>query len=195
MHATTIKSAIAASPPGKSRFSHYLAASLLATALASAWSAAAEAQMADQIVLTSPDIQNGAPMTLLAFSGSAARKGDPNFDGARVCGLNKIVRQIDSSSPQFFAALFNMVQISAASIASSLAGTVFYQVNLTGVAVDEIIRSDSVATNANPGNDLTETIVLHATTVNYIYQPVLPNGQKAGPPVTFGWNCITNTAF
>lgn len=202
MRATTIKSAISASSPGKSRFSQYLAASLLTMALALAWSAAAQAQPAEQIVLTSPDIQTGAPLTLLAFSGNAARKGEPNFDGARQCGLNKIVKLVDSSSsPQFFTALFNMVQISAASIASSFDGTVFYQVDLTGVAVDEIIRSFSVADLAlqtPPTLDdiiLTETIILHATTVKYTYQPILPNGQKNGPPVTFGWNCATNTAF
>jgi hypothetical protein len=200
MRATTIKSAIAVSPTGKSRFSQYLAASLLAMALASTWSAAAQAQ--EQIVLTSPDIQNGAPVTLFAFSGNAARRGVPNFDGARQCGLNKIVKLVDSStSPQFFTALFNMVQISAASIASSFDGTVFYQVDLTGVAVDEIIRSFSdayITLQTPPTLDsliLTETIILHATTVKYTYQPILPNGQKNGPPVTFGWNCTTNTAF
>src|SRR5271169_3133838 len=139
-----MKSVIAAPPLGKSRFFHYLAASLLAMALASAWSAAAQAQYpGEQIVLTSPDIQTGAPVTLYAFSGTAARRGEPNFDGARQCGLNKIVKLVDSTSPQFFAALFNRVQISAASIASSLQGTVFYHVDLTGVAVDEIIRSFS----------------------------------------------------
>jgi hypothetical protein len=90
MCATTIKSAIAASPLGKS-----LAASLLAIALPSAWSAAAQAQPAEQIVLTSPDIQTGAPVTLFAFSGNAARSGVPNFDGARQCGLNKIVKLDD----------------------------------------------------------------------------------------------------
>jgi len=139
-------------------------------------------------------------VTLFAFSGNAARRGDPNINGARQCGLNKIVKQIDSTSPQFFTSLFNMVQISAASIASSLNGTVFYQVDLTGVAVDEIIRSDSdtdvtLQLPQTLDNFLTETIILHATTVKYTYQPVLPNGQKNGPPVTFGWNCITNTAF
>lgn len=192
-----MKSAIATTPFGKSRYSHYLVASLLAIGLASAWSAAAQAQLAQQIVLTSPDIQLGAPVTLMGFSGSAARRGEPNFDGARECGLNKIVKQIDLTSPQFVAALFNKVLISAANIASSLQGTVFYQVDLTGVAVDEIIRSDTVATDpTTPDNFLTETIILHATTVKYSYQPVLPNGQKNGPPFTpFGWNCITNTAF
>jgi len=200
MHATILKSAIATSQPHKSQFSHYRVAAVLAMALASAWSTAAEAQLADQIVLTSPDIQFGAPMTLLAFSSNAARRGEPNFDGARVCGLNKIVRVIDSNSTQFFAALFNKTQISAASIASSLQGTIFYQVDLTGVAVDEIIRSDTAVVPGpnppTPDNFLRETIVLHATTVKYSYQPVLPNGQKNGPPFPpFGWNCISNTAF
>jgi len=55
MRATTIKSPIAASPLGKSRFSQYMAASLLAMALASVWSATAQAQFVTQIVLTSPD--------------------------------------------------------------------------------------------------------------------------------------------
>lgn len=169
-----------------------LAATIL---LVTAWTAAAQAQTPDQIVLTSPDIQTGAPVTLLAFSGTAARRGEPDFDGARLCGLNKIVKQIDLTSPQFFAELFNKVQISAASIASSVQGTVFYQVDLTGVAVDEIIRSDSVAREATPGNNLTETVILHATTVKYTYQPVNALGQKNGPPVTFGWNCIANTAL
>lgn len=125
-----MKTVIATPLLGKSRLSHYLAASLLAMALASAWSAVAQAQIPQQIVLTSPDIQSGAPVMLFAFSGNAARRGEPNFDGVRQCGLNKIVKQIDSSSPQFVTALFNRMQISAASIASSLQGTVFYQVIL-----------------------------------------------------------------
>jgi type VI protein secretion system component Hcp len=179
---------------GNSRFSDFWAALLLPMALASAWPNTAQAQLAQQIVLTSPDIQTGTPVALLAFSGSAARRGEPNFDGARACGLNKIRKAIDLSSPQFFAALFNRVQLSAASIASSLQGTVFYQVDLTGIAVDEIVRSGSVATDpTTPDNFLTETITLHATSTKYTYQPVLPNGQKNGPPITFSWNCITNT--
>lgn len=65
-----------------------------------------------------------------------------------------------------------------------------------GIAVDEIIRSDSVAVNeATPGNALTETVILRATTVKYTYQPVNALGQKNGSPVTFGWNCLTNTAI
>jgi hypothetical protein len=173
----------------------YVLASLLAMALAPAWSAVAQAQFA--IVLTSPDIQSGAQVPLVEFSGSLARRGEPNFDGARACGSNKIVKSVDtSSSPQFVAALFNRVQLSAASIASSLQGTVYYQVDLTGVAVDEIIRSDNTYTPPPPaGNFLKETIILHATTVKYTYQPVLQSGQKNGSPVTFGWNCVTNTAF
>ena len=109
--------------------------------------------------------------------------------------MNKIVKQIDLTSSQFFADLFNRVQISAASIASSLQGTVFYQVDLTGAAVDEIIRSDSVAKETTFGNNLTEIVVLHATTVKYTYQPTNALGQKNCPPVTFGWNCIANAAL
>ena len=174
----------------------------LIAAVASAWSVSAQAQQAQQIVLTSPDIQTGTSVSLLTFSGNAARAGVPNIDGARQCGLNKIVKYIDSSSPQFFAALFNMVPISAASIASSFQGGIFYQVDLTGVTVDEIVRSVSdeffalqLQTQPALNNYLTETITLHATTVKYTYQPTTPTGQKNGPPIIFGWNCQTNTAF
>jgi type VI protein secretion system component Hcp len=182
----------------------YALASLLVMALASAWSAAAQAQSPIHIVLTSPDIQSGAQVALVEFSGSLARRGEPGFDGARACGLNKIVKSVDtSSSPQFIAALFNRVQLSAASIASILQNAglsaVYYQVDLTGVAVDEITRTAPPPASLNGlngnGGLVTETITLHATTVKYTYQPILQNGQKNGPPVTFGWNCTTNTAF
>jgi len=177
MHPLTMKPTIAAAPSRKSLFSNYRATSALTIALVFAWSPAAHAHLVNQIVMTSPDIQLGAPMTLLAFSGNAARRGEPNFDGARACGLNKIVRAIDSNSSQFFAALFNKTQISAASIASSLQGTVFYQVDLTGVAVDEIIRSDTAVVPGpnppTPDNFLSETIVLHATTGQAAVDPAI----------------------
>lgn len=161
----------------------------------SAWPAVARAQyfVPDQIVLTSPEIESGAPVTLLAFSGNVARRGEPNFDGARACGLNKIVKLIDASSPQFVSDLFNKTQIPAASIASSLQGAVFYQVDLTGITVDKIARSDAVAVSETaPGSVLTETVTLRATTVTYTYQPINTLGQKNGPPTIFSWNCITN---
>jgi hypothetical protein len=182
----------------------YALASLLAMALASAWSTAAQAAAILQMVLTSPDIQSGAQVTLVDFSGTLARRGEPGFDGARACGLNTIVKSVDtSSSPQFIAALFNRVQLSAASIAAIIQGgtlsTVYYQVDLTGVAVDEVTRSapPPASLNGLNGNNglVTETIILHATTVKYTYQPVLANAQKNGASVSFGWNCVTNTAF
>jgi type VI protein secretion system component Hcp len=192
-----MKSRFTASPFCKTCFSRYRAALLIATALASAWPAVVRAQfipVPNQIVLTSPEIQSGAGVALLAFSGNAARRGEPDFDGAKACGLNEIVKPIDASTPQFVSALFNKTQIPTASIASSMQGTIFYQVDLTGITVDKITRSDAAAVNqtATPGSGLTETVTLRATAVTYTYQPINGLGQKNGPPVIFSWNCVTN---
>jgi hypothetical protein len=52
--------------------------------LVTAWTAAAQAQTPDQIVLTSPEIQTGAPVTLLAFSGTPPVGANPTLMG-RAC--------------------------------------------------------------------------------------------------------------
>lgn len=190
-----MKSVIAGSQLRNSRYARCWAAALVAVELAFTWPAAAQAQFIPfQIILTSPDIQSGAPVALLAFSGNAARRGEPNFDGPRACGLNKIVKAIDASTPQLVNDLFNKTQIATASISSLFQGTVFYQVDLTGITVDKITRSDAVAVSETsvPGSALTETVILRATTVTYTYQPINTLGQRNGPPTTFSWNCITN---
>ncbi|MGH6822564.1 MAG: hypothetical protein ACRECP_03150 [Methylocella sp.] len=182
---------IKASPPlAKSRHArHRGAAALLAMTLALGWSETARGQTPGQIYLTSPSIQGGAQVVLSGFSTRAALSGA----GTGVCGPSTIVKQVDGGDNQYFSLMFSKTRISATiSSAALFSTTVFFQVDLTGVKVDSITRSNSLATHLTDPRDLTDTITLQARTFKYTYQPITPTGQKLGPPISFGWNCATN---
>jgi hypothetical protein len=71
-------------------------------------------------------------------------------------------------------------------------GTALLHVTLQGTATVTLqmsgVRVESVKEDGDPNNGPLETVTLRFRKVVYTFQPMLPNGQKNGPPVTFTWN-------
>jgi hypothetical protein len=60
-------------------------------------------------------------------------------------------------------------------------GTTAVDIHMTGVHF-ESVQLEGMADGSTPPN---ASVVLRFRTVEYTFQPVLPNGQKNGPPVTY----------
>jgi type VI protein secretion system component Hcp len=62
----------------------------------------------------------------------------------------------------------------------TLNGTATITLAMSGVHIEAVHEEGG-------GNGPEETVVLRFRQVTYTFQPLLPNGQKNGPPVTFTW--------
>jgi len=191
-------------PTGKSSFAFPRASISLFAATAALCSAAAQGPGPSdpyaQIVLTSPSIQDGSPVTLTGFSTSAA-PNEPSLlsIGPNLCGLNSIVEQVDTIvSPQFFTLMFAKTLIPSMTITLTQSNLefqpIYHEISLTDVTVKSITRSDyfnplSPPAASVPPGYLYETITLQATSYKYTYQPVSPIGQLAGAPATVSGSC------
>jgi type VI protein secretion system component Hcp len=89
----------------------------------------------------------------------------------------------DSSSVALLTAAQSHQDVGTAVVHETLMGTQVVTLALSGVHV-EAVHEDG---NVNDANGPSETVVLRFRKVTYTYQPVQPNGQKNGPPVTFTW--------
>lgn len=84
----------------------------------------------------------------------------------------------DSSTGALQAAAQSHNELGNAVLHQTLMGTATITLAMQGVRVESVReRGDS--------NGPVESVELRFRSVTYTYQPLLPNGQKAGPPVTF----------
>jgi hypothetical protein len=70
-------------------------------------------------------------------------------------------------------------------------GTALLHVTIQGTATVTLqmsgVNVDSVKEEGDPNNGPLETVTLKFRKIVYTFQPLLPNGQKNGPAVTFTW--------
>ena len=66
-------------------------------------------------------------------------------------------------------------------------GTVTVNYHMSGVTMTQVLHSGE---NPSPNAEAQplESIVLSFKKLKYTFQPVLPNGQKNGPPVSVNWS-------
>ena len=89
----------------------------------------------------------------------------------------------DSSSVALLTAAQSRQDVGTAVIHETLQGTQVVTLQLSGVHVEAVHEEG----NVNDPNGPAETVVLRFRKLTFTFQPVLPNGQKAGPPVTYTW--------
>lgn len=82
------------------------------------------------------------------------------------------------------AALFGFAQdhreVGNAVLHQTLMGTAAITLTMSGVHIESVHEEGG-------SNGPEETVELRFRQVTYTFQPLQPNGQKAGPPVTFTW--------
>jgi type VI protein secretion system component Hcp len=89
----------------------------------------------------------------------------------------------DSSSVALLAAAQSHQDVGTAELHETLQGTQVVTLQMSGVRV-ETVREEG---NVNDANGPSETVELRFRKIVFTFQPVLPNGQKNGPPVTITW--------
>jgi type VI secretion system secreted protein Hcp len=143
-----------------------------------------------EIVLTSYSQNDSNPVNLVTANGRA--------NGRPTCGQITIMKQIDRSSPEFLAKVFEgsrsnpgvPVTITFEKSAGGDAPAFqFYQVQLFQVAVTSITQSDTQG-----GDTVSETIMLEAARFRFSFTPQKPDGTADGH-VAFGWDCVANRQF
>jgi len=89
----------------------------------------------------------------------------------------------DSSTVDLMTLAQSHQVVGTATVHETLQGTATITLQMSGVHVEAVRESGDV----NDPNGPEETVVLRFTEVTYTFQPILPNGQRNGPPVTFTW--------
>jgi type VI secretion system secreted protein Hcp len=104
------------------------------------------------------------------------------------CGVVKVTKLIDKSSPALIGGVALGNQYPQAVIAFRKAGETpedYYKVTLTEVRLDSIIQTDASPTEAT----ILEQLSMTAATIKFEYT------SKPGGIVTFGWDCRKNVSF
>ena len=110
------------------------------------------------------------------------------------CGDITVLKDIDRASPDFIMLVTTGRHIPEGTIsftrqAASGPGQDFYIVRLRDVRIDAVEQIDP------PGEGgLREKISLKARQFQFTYYPTDARG-ALGTPVTFGWDCVSNTRF
>jgi type VI secretion system secreted protein Hcp len=166
-------------------------------ALSLTWTATA-APAANELFLTWPGIVGPSTVQghigdiqLTSYSQTASNTGSTTIStGKAVCGEITITKRIDSTSPIFLGMVLSGRRTSGPvtiTFAKSAQDTTFYTVTLREVVPTSITQSDSTGPEK-----ITETIAMSAVKFLFTFTPQLPNG-SFGTPVTFGWDCATNS--
>lgn len=92
----------------------------------------------------------------------------------------------DASSVALMQAAASGIVFPAAELQHLLQGTATIDILMTNVRVRSVrITGELVPSPTNPlDGEPAQVVTLRFTDVTYTFQPVLPNGQKSGPPVT-----------
>jgi type VI protein secretion system component Hcp len=110
-----------------------------------------------------------------------------------ICGQITIMKRVDQASPIILGmVLAGTVTTAPVVFTFAKAGVqndpTFYSVTLQNVVPISITQSDSL------GDDTpAETVVLMASQFVFTYTPLDSTGKPIGNPVSFGWDCTTNT--
>jgi len=177
----------------------WLASLLGGVALVSGWTANAHA--ATDLFLTWPGVIGPSTVQghvgdieITSYSQNASNTGQTSSGGGAgkaVCGQVTITKLIDNTSPVFLGmVLSGKTTAGPVTVTFAKSGekdTTFYTVKLHGVVPTSITQSDSTT-----GDIVTETIVFSARQFQFSFTPQLANG-SSGTPVTFGWDCQTNS--
>jgi len=157
-----------------------------------------------QILLTSPFFDGGIPLTLTSYSQNASSSGNgqntsPSGNPAGrnvpgVCGQVTITKLIDRTSPLFLQyvlagnTVIPQLTISFSQQSGTTLPFTYYTIMLENVFPTSITQSD------NTTDIITEQIVLSAGRFRFRFFGQNPDGSPR-PPVTFGFDCVTQSAF
>jgi type VI protein secretion system component Hcp len=86
----------------------------------------------------------------------------------------------DSTTAALMAAAQDHRELGNAVLHQTLLGTATITLAMSGVHIEAVHEKGNI-------EGPVEIVELRFRTVTYTFQPLLPNGQKAGPPVTFTW--------
>jgi hypothetical protein len=89
------------------------------------------------------------------------------------------IANTDNSDQDLISAAQNGTVFSSAEITSSLQGTVGVDILMSSVTVQSVVIQDTSGSSSPQ-----KVVTLKFTSVTYTFQPLLPNGQKNGPPFT-----------
>ncbi len=89
----------------------------------------------------------------------------------------------DASSVALLAAAQSHQDVGTAVLHETLQGTQVVTLQMSGVRVETVREGGDV----NDANGPSETVELRFRKIVFTFQPVLPNGQKNGPPVSITW--------
>ena len=89
----------------------------------------------------------------------------------------------DSSTVELMQLAQSHQVVGTATVHETLQGTATITLQMSGVHVEAVRESGDVNDPTGPE----ETVVLRFTQMTYTFQPILPNGQRSGPSVTFTW--------
>ncbi len=94
--------------------------------------------------------------------------------------------ELDSTTVRLMHAAANHRVVATADLSVILMGTVTVSYHMVDVQF-ESVQHNGQSPSPNPPV-ISESVILGFKKLVYTFQPVLPNGQKNGPPVTFTWN-------
>jgi type VI secretion system secreted protein Hcp len=188
---------------------YWLSSLLLGIALPLSWAANADAATViflkwsdSSIVGDSTNAQHPGEVALTSYSQNDSNHvnlvtGNGRGSGRATCGQITIMKQLDRSSPEFLAKVFQGSRSNPGvpvtitfekSAGGDAAAFQFYKVQLFEVAVTSITQNDT------QGDTVSETIMLEAARFRFSFTPQKPDG-TAGGNVVFGWDCLANRTF
>ena len=132
-----------------------------------------------------------------SFTGGASGRGSSR--SRTTCGAISIAKLIDSTSPDFLQWVTKGTLIPKATVyfVSTPNGTgvstARYTIKLTNVRVTSITQSDAAGNTAGIG--ITESISMIAEKFQFTYSTQTIDAVAAGGTETFGWDCLTDSAF
>ena len=184
-------------------------AAVLATGLGAAMTAPA---VAGEIFLQIPNVNGSStnasfrgdiPLTAYSqgFTDPASFNGGATGGGTSrsrtTCGAISIAKLIDSTSPEFLQWVTRGTLLPKATVYfvgtnANGVSTARYTIVLTNVRVTSILQSDAAGPTAGIG--ITENISMIAEKFHFAYSTQSADG-GTGSTETFGWDCLTNSAF
>ncbi|HVA84269.1 MAG TPA: hypothetical protein VNF28_05170 [Candidatus Binataceae bacterium] len=100
--------------------------------------------------------------------------------------LNFTRSRLDTTTVKLMHAAANHRTVATADLSVISQGTVTVSYHMIDVQFESMQHSGQGASPNPPV--VSESVILGFKKLVYTFQPVTPNGQKAGPPVTFTWN-------
>lgn len=165
--------------------------------IAAPWPAMADTflKLAD-IKGESTDSKHKDEIEILSFTQSFLNSFDGSGGGGAgkvQCGAITLMKNIDKSSPQLLKGVVTGKHFKDGTIsfvADNRVGATgeYYSIRLTDVFVTELSQTD-----AQDPNRIFEKLVLNAATYEFKYTPLNIKG-SAGTPVSFKYDCRTNTS-